>query len=399
MSDWADMASSQLERRVLVAQPENSETPLGELRSWVTPSRLFFVRNHFDTPLIERDAWRMRVSGRVERELELDWASIERLPMRSVFATMECAGNGRSFLDQETHGVQWGAGAIGHAEWTGAPLRLVLEQAGVTDAAREVVFTGHDRGVEPDHPQTMAFARSLPLEKALDDDTLLAVAMNGEPLTPEHGFPVRLIAPGWYGVASVKWLERIHVTEKAFHGYYQSVKYTVARRTGRGLATEIVAEMQPKSEILRPQPGEQCGLGLNRIVGVAWAGPDAVAAVEISTDGGRNWTQAELTGISAPYSWTLWQYSWRPEQPGPCRLLSRAVSSAGRVQPVRHDPLYRGYLIHHSRPVEVEVSPTWGAEAVDYSRGAAKKAFDEAARQRSELKLDVEMKVGGGAGI
>ena len=393
------MAPSSLERRVIVAQPENSETPLTELRSWVTPTRLFFVRNHFDMPDIDRDAWRLRVSGHVERELELDWSTIEGLPTRSVFATMECAGNGRSFLEQETHGVQWGAGAVGHAEWVGVPLRAVLEQAGLTDAAREIVFSGADRGTESDHPQTMAFARSLPLDKALHEDTLLAVAMNGEPLTPAHGYPVRLIVPGWYGVASVKWLERIHVTDKEFQGYYQTVKYTVTRRTGRGLATEVIGEMQPKSEILRPAAGEQCGVGLNRIVGVAWAGPDAVAAVEISTDGGRNWTQAELTGISAPYSWTLWQYSWRPEQSGPCSLMSRAISSAGRMQPTKHDPLCTGYLIHHSRPVQVEVSPTWGAEAVDYSTGAAKAAFDEAAQERSELKLDVEMKVGGGFGI
>jgi len=393
------MSSATLERRVIVAQPENSETPLSELRSWVTPNRLFFVRNHFDVPEIDRDAWRLRVTGCIERELSLDWNAIQNLPARSVFATMECAGNGRSFLEQETHGVQWGAGAIGHAEWVGVPLRLVLEQAGLTAAAREIVFTGADRGTEPDHPQTMAFARSLPLDKALDEDTLLAVEMNGEPLTPEHGYPVRLIVPGWYGVASVKWLERIHVTDKAFHGYYQTVKYTVTRRTGRGLAAEVVGEMQPKSEILRPTPGEQCGVGLNRVVGVAWAGPDAVQAVEISTDGGRNWTQAELTGISAPYSWTLWQYSWRPEQPGPCQLVSRAVSSGGRMQPTKHDPLCGGYLIHHSRPVTVEVQPTWGAEGADYSSDAAKRAFDEAAQERSQLKLDVEMDLGPGAGI
>lgn len=393
------MLPSTLERRVIVAKPENSETPLAETRSWVTPSRLFFVRNHFDVPTIDRESWRARITGCVDREVELDWEMLESLPTRSVFATMECAGNGRSFLEQETHGVQWGAGAIGHAEWTGVPLRLALERAGVTESAREVVFSGADRGTEADHPQTMAFARSLPLDKALHDDTLLATAMNGEPLTVEHGAPVRLIVPGWYGVASVKWLERMHVTDKAFQGYYQTVKYTVTRRTGRGLAQEVVGEMQPKSEILRPAAGDSCSVGLNRVVGVAWAGPDAVAAVEISTDGGRNWTQAELTGISAPYSWTLWQYSWRPEQSGPCQLISRAVTSAGRVQPAKHDPLCGGYLIHHSRPVQVEVSPTWGADPVDYSPGAAKATFDEAARERSQLKLDVEMKVGGGAGI
>src|SRR5690606_13008026 len=135
---------------------------------------------------------------------------------------------------------------------------------------------------------------------------------NGEPLTPEHGYPVRLIVPGWYGVASVKWLERMHVTEKNFHGYYQSVKYTVKRRTGGGVASEIIGEMQPKSEILRPRPDEACGIGLTTVLGVAWAGPSAVEAVEVSVDGGRSWARAELTGVSAPYSWTLWRFPWRP---------------------------------------------------------------------------------------
>ena len=140
------MPKAELERRVIVQDPENSETPLNELRSWVTPNRLFFVRNHFDIPRIDPGQWRLTVGGQVEKKLELDLDSIDRFPARSVFATMECAGNGRSFLEQTTHGVQWGAGAIGHAEWTGVPLRLVLEMAGPREEAREVVFTGADRG-------------------------------------------------------------------------------------------------------------------------------------------------------------------------------------------------------------------------------------------------------------
>lgn len=393
------MAVPSLARRIVVAQPENSETPLDELRSWVTPNRLFFVRNHFDTPEIDRDAWRLRLSGRVARELELDWATLAAMPTRSVLATMECAGNGRSFLEQTTHGVQWGAGAIGHAEWVGVPLRAVLERAGLTEGAREIVFTGADRGREADHPHTMAFARSLPLDKALDEDTILAFEMNGEPLTPEHGYPVRLIVPGWYGVASVKWLERMHVADKPFQGYYQSVKYTVKRRTGGGVTSEVVGEMQPKSEILRPRAGEPCGIGLTTVVGVAWAGAEAVEAVEVSVDGGRNWARAELTGVSAPYSWTLWRFPWRPTEPGVCRLMSRAISSGGRVQPLRHDPLYGGYLITHSRPLEVTIQSTWDADGADLSAEAARAALAEATEQRSRMPLDVELQLTGGAGI
>ncbi len=388
-----------LRRRVIVAEPENSETPINDLRSWVTPNRLFFVRNHFDVPEIDPASWTLRVGGCVERELELGWAEIEQLPTRSVFATMECAGNGRSFLEKPGHGVQWGAGAVGHAEWTGPTLRAVLDQAGITDQALEVVFAGADRGTEADHPKTMSFARSLPLDKALHEDTLLATAMNGEPLDPAHGFPVRLVVPGWYGVASVKWLTRIELSDKPFQGYFQTTKYTTLRQTARGAVEEVVGEMQPKSEILRPREGETLGVGLNRILGAAWAGPDRVAAVEVSTDGGRTWSQAELAGMSAKYSWTLWEYSWRPDQAGPRRLVSRAISESGRVQPLKHDPLCGGYLIHHSRPVEVEVDASWATGAVDYSEQALTGALAETTEERTHMKLDVEMQYGDGGGI
>jgi DMSO/TMAO reductase YedYZ molybdopterin-dependent catalytic subunit len=393
------MSQAELERRVIVQEPENSETPLNDLRSWVTPNRLFFVRNHFGAPAIDPQTWSLKVGGLVARGIELDQAAIESLPVRSVFATMECAGNGRSFLEQTTHGVQWGAGAIGHAEWTGTPLRLVLEMVNPQGAAREVVFTGADRGTEPDHPQTMAFARSLPLETAWGEDILLATRMNGEPLTPAHGRPLRLIVPGWYGVASVKWLTGIHLTDKEFKGYYQSTKYTVRRRSARGMQVEVVGEMQPKSEILQPTDQSEVGVGLNRIFGLAWAGPDAVAAVEVSTDGGRNWAQANLIGMTAPYSWAMWEYSWRPSQTGRCQLLSRAVSTSGRMQPMRHEPLNGGYLIHHSRPITVEVKPTWVATDGASEAEEIRKAMQEAAEERSRMKLDVEMQYSSGGGI
>ena len=393
------MSHAGLERRVIVQEPENSETPLSDLRSWVTPNRLFFVRNHFDAPTLDAATWRLKVDGLAGREVELDLAAIEQFPVRSVFATMECAGNGRSFLEQATNGVQWGAGAIGHAEWTGVPLRLILEMARPRSAAREVVFTGADRGSEPDHPETMHFARSLPLETAWGEDILLATQMNGEPLTPAHGYPLRLIVPGWYGVASVKWLTQIHLTDEEFNGYYQSAKYTVRKRTARGMQVEIVGEMQPKSEIIQPADHGRVGIGLNRIFGVAWAGPDAVAAVEVSTDDGRNWTQANLIGMTARYSWTMWEYSWRPSQTGRVRILSRAISASGRMQPMRHEALNGGYLIHHSRPIVVDVEPTWVATDRASEPEELRRALQEVAEGRSRMRLDVEMQYTGGGGI
>src|SRR5579872_1300208 len=256
------------QRKVVTAVPENSETPLDSVRSWVTPTRLFFVRNHFAVPPLDVATWRLAVEGRVQRRREWTWDELMELPERTVFATVECAGNGRSFLAARAAGVQWGAGAVGHAEWTGVPLKLILEKAGLEADAREVLFEGADVGTESDHPEPMAFARSLPLAKALHPDTLLAFRMNGEVLDPVHGYPLRLFVPGWYGVASVKWLRRIEVVHKPFHGYFQSVKYTVQRPTPRGLETEIVGPMEVKAEVIRPRGGDTLGLGGNRFFGV-----------------------------------------------------------------------------------------------------------------------------------
>src|SRR5438445_1641454 len=257
------------QRKIVTATPENSETPLDQVRGWVTPNSLFFVRNHFNPPALDPATWRLQVTGCVHRSIEWTFDELTGLPERTVFATVECAGNGRSFLSPHVHGVQWGAGAVGHAEWTGVPLRLLLEESGVQPGAIEVLFEGTDRGTEADHPEVMPFARSLPLTKALSSDTLLVYRMNGEPLEARHGFPLRLFVPGWYGVASVKWLRRIEVIDRPFKGYYQSVKYTIQRRAaGREPETVIIGPMELKSEMLRPRSGAVLGVGPNRLTGV-----------------------------------------------------------------------------------------------------------------------------------
>lgn len=387
------------QRRIVTATPENSETPLEQVRSWVTPNRLFFVRNHFEMPHVDLDGWRLWVEGRVERPREWTWDELTALPERSVFATVECAGNGRSFLRHRAHGVQWGAGAVGHAEWTGVPVRLLLEQAAVRPGAVEVIFEGYDVGTESDHPAPMAFARSLPLAKALDPDTLLAVRMNGELLEPEHGSPVRLLVPGWYGVASVKWLRRIEVIDRPFRGYYQTVKYTVKRQTAAGEETVIVGPMAVKSEVIRPHADEVLGVGTNRLFGVAWAGPEAVARVEVSTDGGGAWADAELIGPQAPYSWSLWEYLWEVARPGAYALLVRATSAGGRVQPTEHDPRNGGYLIHHSRPRPVRVEAT--RRILDQRSDASLLVYDmnAFAEENTRFPLDVDLQFTGGEGI
>jgi DMSO/TMAO reductase YedYZ molybdopterin-dependent catalytic subunit len=387
------------ERKVVTAFPENSETPLESIQGWVTPNRLFFVRNHFEVPPVDPRSWRLSVGGRVRRPAEWTWEQLAALPQRSVFATVECAGNGRSFLQARQPGVQWGAGAIGHAEWTGVPLHLVLEQAGIEPGAVEVLFEGADLGSESDHPEPMHFARSLPLAKALDRDTLLALRMNGEVLSSSHGFPLRLFVPGWYGVASVKWLRRIDVLDHSFHGYFQHEKYTVQRRAADGTETVVVGPMAVKSEIIRPQAGAVLGPGTNRIFGVAWAGEEAVARVEVSTDGGGSWERAELLGASNPYCWSLWEYLWEVVEPGEYNLMVRATSTSGRTQPLARDLLLGGYVIHHSRPIPIRVAPGQRVQAVPAVLPALLYDMNAYAEENMSRPLDVEMEFVGGEGI
>src|SRR5688500_6604873 len=239
-------------RIMVTTSPENSETPLDHAASWVTPNRLFFVRNHFNIPAVNRDEWELVVEGLIERPARWTFAKLAAMPQHSVFATVECAGNGRSFLQEKAAGVQWGAGAIGHAEWTGVRLRDLLEPAGLKPGALEVVFEGADRGAEPDHPAPMNFSRSLPLAKALHRDTLIALRMNGEWLDANHGAPMRLFVPGWYGVASVKWLRAVRVIDEPYPGYFQTTKYSVDRMTDSGKRRVPLGPGVVKSEILQP---------------------------------------------------------------------------------------------------------------------------------------------------
>jgi DMSO/TMAO reductase YedYZ molybdopterin-dependent catalytic subunit len=391
---WAE------ERKMVTTFPENSETPLDTVHGWVTPNRLFFVRNHFPEPSIHTPSWKLRIEGCVEHPREFTWEQLCALPQRSVFATVECAGNGRSFLQEPQPGVQWGAGAIGHAEWTGVPVADVLKAAGLKPGAIEVLFEGSDAGSEADHPEQMHFARSLPLAKAMHRDTLLVTRMNGERLSPSHGHPVRLFVPGWYGVASVKWLRRIEVLDRSFHGYFQSVKYTVQRHNqAGGLETVIIGPMAVKAEIIRPAEGHVLGIGTNRLFGVAWAGEEAVGSVEVSTDGGQSWAAADLLGTPARYCWSLWEYLWEVAEPGDYSLLCRATSAGGRVQPVSHDPLNGGYLIHHSRPLTVRVTTGQVARAGHADLTALLYDMNAYAEENTRLPLDVELGFSAGEGI
>lgn len=338
-------------------EPENLEFPFASLDSFLTPIERFYVRSHFDVPKLEAASWRMEVAGAVERPLRIGLDDLKKMPSRTITAMLECSGNGRVFLVPKAKGVLWESGAVGNAEWTGVPLAAVLERAGLKEGALEVVLEGADKGKVEDGPGEIHFARSIPLEKA-SRDVLLAYRMNGEDLSPEHGSPLRAIVPGWYGMASIKWLKRIFVVDRPFAGYFQTLDYSYFERRD-GLPSLVpTSENEVKSQVARPARHEAIPRDSDyRVHGAAWAGESEVSLVEISTDGGATWAVARLVGEPIPYAWRLWEWSWRtPKQAGPRVVMARATDRRGRVQPMQRDPDRRNGMISHVLPVEVEVT-------------------------------------------
>ena len=339
--------------------PLNLEMPFSTLRDFVTPNEQFYVRCHFPVPRIDPGSWRLRVEGAVGRPLELTLAELRKMPPRTIPATMECAGNGRSHLEPKVKGVAWDIGAVGHAEWTGVLLRDVLEHAAPESGAVEVILEGADRGAIKDPPRPpgeIHYARSLPLAKA-NADVLLAFEMNGEPLTPEHGFPLRAVVPGWFGMASVKWLQRLVVTREPFLGYYQSIDYTYWEPRNGIPSLVPLAEMRVKAQIARPAMDEAIPAGEEyRVHGAAWGGEEDVATVEISDDEGATWKAATLLGEARRNAWQFWEFRWRPpSRAGDCVLMARATDSAGRTQPPHRIQEYGTYMINHVLPIRVQV--------------------------------------------
>lgn len=340
-------------------EPLNLEMPFSTLDRFLTPNERFYVRCHFPVPQVELGTWKLRIEGAVSSPIELNFESLRALPAQTKIATMECAGNGRSFLQPKVKGVAWDIGAVGNAEWTGVLLRDVLELAGCKSNATEVILEGADRGLikePPRPPGEIHYARSLPLEKAMKD-VLLAFEINGEPLTPSHGFPLRAVVPGWFGMASVKWLQRIVVSDAPFNGYYQSIDYTYWSERD-GLAELLpLREMRVKAQIARPAGGETIPPAATyRVHGAAWAAEDVIARVELSTDGGATWAETKLLGDPVKHAWRFWEFSWQtPADPGGCTLIARAIDSAGRTQPRERIAEYGTYMINHWLPVEVQV--------------------------------------------
>ena len=343
---------------VLSEEPLVLETPVAQLTDFITPTTSFYVRTHFPIPKIDKNKWRLRIEGEVEKPFEIDFDELIKLESRKIPALLECAGNSRSFLEPKVKGVQWQLGGVGNAEWTGVPLSILFERAGIKSNAIEIIFEGADRGKleDPKSPRgEMHFARSIPIAKARD--VLVAYKMNGEDLPAENGFPVRAIVSGWYAVASIKWLQRIVLTDKPFNGYYQTLDYAFWKREGEQARLTALSEMQTKAEIIQPGAGEVVAANSNvRIRGAAWTGDGEIRKVELSVDGGKNWKETKLVGESKPNAWRLWEFDWKtPAKVGKATLIARATDSNGGTQPLERDADRGTYMINHLLPITIEV--------------------------------------------
>jgi len=338
--------------------PLNLEMPFSSLDGFVTPNESFYVRCHFPIPEISAENWRLKIEGEVEAPFEIDYDALRTMESRTISATLECAGNNRIFLEPKVKGVQWELGAVGNASWTGVPLAALLERAKPKSGAIEVILAGADEGQVDKTPTPagkISYCRSLPLAKARGD-ALLAYEINGDKLSAAHGFPLRAIVPGWYAMASVKWLTRIIVIDKPFNGFYQSLDYSYWDRSGILPTLMPLTELQTKAEIARPRNGETVAANsAYRVYGAAWTGAGEITRVEVSCDSGQNWRDAKLLGESVKNAWRLWEYEWRTPAAGRHQIIARATDSRGFVQSTGRSSDRGTYMINHLLPIEVEV--------------------------------------------
>ncbi len=312
----------------------NSGILLEALRHDVTPTGLHYLLNHFDVPYVPSAAdWTLSVTGRVKNPLRITLAEIQALPAKTLRVTLECAGNGRANIGLRRQSMPWMYEAVGTSEWTGTPLRHVLEQAGLLPDAMDIAFLGIDRGFDKVFHE---YGRSLAPQLALNDDVLLVWAMNGAPLLPQHGFPLRLIVPGWYGMASVKWLDRIEVLDRPFEGHQQAASYIYKEsaddpgvpvthiRVKSLMAPPGIPDWYTRHRLVAP--------GAVTVMGRAWSGNGVpVVRVEFGVDG--RWQEAQLGPIDGRYAWRSWQAIWDTCD-GEYEIACRATDENGDTQPL-----------------------------------------------------------------
>jgi sulfane dehydrogenase subunit SoxC len=337
----------------------NSGIPLEALDWPITPIGLHYLLIHYDIPRVDPTTRSLQVGGRVRRPLTLSLDDLRARPTHTVAVTMECAGNGRARLEPRPVSQPWLVEAVGTAEWTGTSLRALLDEAGLHDDVVEVVFTGLDHGIEGGVEQD--YERSLSVADASGDDVILAYEVNGQPLPPQHGFPLRLVVPGWYGMTNVKWLARITAVTEPFVGYQQAEGYRMLRDADdTGVP---VREMAPRA--LMVPPGHPDFMTRRRFValgpcplrGRAWSGMGPITSVKVSADGGRTWHDASLEDAElGPHAWRAWSWTWKPDAPGDYELWCQARDAAGNEQPFAANWNLKGYANNQVQSVPVTVT-------------------------------------------
>jgi sulfite oxidase len=334
------------------------ETPVEHFNTWLTPAEHFFVRNHMHEPsTLDPAEWKLTIGGEVEKPYTLNLADLGKFETHSVVNTLECAGNGRAFQSPKVPGVQWQKGAVSTGRFSGPRLHDLLGRAGIKSTGKHVMF----RGLDEVPGKVPPFIRSIPIEKAMDPDTLIATQLNGSPLPKHNGFPARALPPGWIGAASCKWLTEIRVLDKEFEGNFMSPGYRMPNqpvRPGEAVRpedTHSVTALNVKSLITSPSDGSTARSRLLHVQGVAWAGEADVVRVEVSTDGGNSWQPAELGKDQSHYAWRLFSCKWKAPKVGDYVIASRATDSQGRTQPPT--PVWNpsGYLNNAIDQVKIHV--------------------------------------------
>ncbi len=352
--------------RIMSTRPFDIEMELAGFADYLTPIDRFYVRTHHYTPNLKAETFTLEVAGAVANKLTLSLQDLKKLPAAELVSVCECAGNGRALYEPAIVGLQWENGAVGNAKWRGVRLADVLKKAGVNPSGKYVLFNGGDTpvGKMPD------FQRTIPLAKALDANTLLAYEMNGETLPVSHGFPLRVVVPGWAGDCWVKWLTNITILDAEFDGFFMKTAY---RHPGKPVTPGVAvdpAQMKPvealhiKSVIAAPLDGSAIKPGTpTRIAGVAWSGMSPVARVEVSVDRGRTWKPATLGAEKHTFGWRQWHFDWTPSTTGHYVLMARARDVSGDTQPFEPEWNPSGYLWNVVHRVAVDVTETPIAKA------------------------------------
>ena len=333
----------------------NHGLPLEALRHDITPPGLHYLLIHYDIPAVDADAFRLEITGAVENPFTLSVDAIRERPSTTLPVTFECAGNGRALLEPRPLSQPWLTEAVGTAEWGGTPLKPLLDEAGPSDRAVEVLFSALDSGIEGGVPQ--AYERSMPIAEV--DQALLAYEMNGAPLPPQHGFPLRLVVPGWYGMQNVKWLVRITVLDEPFAGYQNTVGYRMYEADG--VPGEPLTRMLPRSLMVPPGVPEfmtrerHLEPGPVTLTGRAWSGHGPIERVEVSTDDGATFSAAPLNPTMGEHAWRGWRFDWEAGV-GEHVLCSRATDAAGNTQPLDPPWNLKGYANNAVERIRVVAS-------------------------------------------